>query len=346
MLPYIYFFLLSLFLGYVWERADHRLRLILEFSLYFLLFVFIGLKLDVGTDSGNYLRIYNEIALSPVFKIKLPEISYYLVNHFSIWLNAGMMLVYLICGFVFSLFTWLAAREFKVNPCYFLALVMPFHLVMLGISGIRQGVAESIVIYALALLWNEKSVKFIIFILFATTFHSSALFFISFALINYRKRWLILGMLAMLPLLLFFADDKYGHYMQLSMFSQGVVLRIGFLIVPVMFFLYFRHEIDKHGLTVSRLFYISIIIVPVLVALSLISTTLVDRVAYYFILLSSALVLVLARYTKSKVESEYLLVGTVATSFVSLLVFSFFGNNAQFYTYNSYLIHWLSNSAL
>ena len=343
MYPYILFFLISCLFGYLWEQADKPFKITLESILYFVLFIFIGLKYNVGTDSVNYLRIYNDIANTSGINLKYPEMSYYLINNFSAYLNGGMLLVYMFCGAFFSLFTWLAAREFKINPCYFFAITMPFHLVMLGISGIRQGVAESIVIYALALLWNEKNIKFIVWIVLATTFHSSALFFASFALLKNRKRWLVSAMAIMLPVLLLVAEDSYGHYMEYDLFSQGVVLRVGFLLVPLLAFIYYRKTISQQSLTASRLFYISILVVPLLAGLALVSTTLVDRIAYYFILLSSALVLVLKPYIEPIRHGQYLTAGTLLTAFMALLAFSLLGNNAEGYAYNSYLIYWLSN---
>jgi len=315
MYPYIALFIVSSLFGYKWERSRGRLKSVLEFLLYFYLFLFIGLKDGVGTDSNNYEFIYNRVLNEIGILLKYPEVSFYLINNISAYYEGGTVLVYLACGALFSLFTWLAAREFEINPCYFFALVMPFHLVMLGISGVRQGVAESIVIYAIALLWNEKRNKYLVFVVFATTFHASALFFASFAFIGRSKKLFLIALVVMVPALLVFADTRYGHYARYDLFSQGVLLRVGYLSLPVIAFIYTRKEIARQGLTVSRMFLVSIWIFPLLASLSTVSTTLVDRVAY-----------------------DKLFASTLFASLVCLLLFCFKGNNAHNYAYSSILV--------
>lgn len=343
MYPYLVLFFFSLLLGYVWERSDRQLQIALESTLFIVIFLFIGLKHNVGTDSVNYLRIYNGIAKTDGLVYKFPEVGYYLLNNFSAYIDGGMLFVYLVCGALISAFTLLTAINLGLNPCYFFAIIMPFHIVMLAVSGIRQGVAESMVIYAVSNLLRKREGHFLLYIILGTMFHSSALFFSFLYIIGYRKRWLIPAILLLFPLLSSFADDSYGHYLQLSLFSQGVVLRVGFLAVLATFFLFYRNVWCEGDFLMDRLYAMSILVVPILIGLSLISTTLIDRVAYYFILISVLLLsLLISEFEDSK--SRRITIGVVSSiSFLGLLVFSYFGNNAQNYEYHSYFIYWLSN---
>lgn len=343
MYPYFVLFFFSLLLGYVWERSDRQFQIFLASMLFIVIFLFIGLKHNVGTDSGNYLMIYNEIAQAEGLVYKLPEVGYYLLNNFSVYIDGGMLFVYLVCGALISAFTLLAAINLGLNPCYFFAIIMPFHIVMLAVSGIRQGVAESIVIYAVSNLLRNREGRFLLYIILGTMFHSSALFFSFLYIIGYQKRWLIPAILLLFPLLSSFADDSYGHYLELSLFSQGVVLRVGFLAVLAAFFLFYRNIWRDGDFLMVRLYTMSILAVPILIGLSLISTTLIDRVAYYFILVSALLLsLLISELEEPKWRSIAL--GVVSSiSFLGLLAFSYFGNNAQNYEYHSYFIYWLSN---
>lgn len=342
MYPYLVLFFFSLLLGYVWERSDRKFQVFLELILFIVVFLFIGLKHNVGTDSVNYLRIYNEIAKTNGLVYKLPEVGYYLLNNFSAYIDGGMLFVYLICGALISAFTLLAAINLGLNPCYFFAIIMPFHIVMLAVSGIRQGVAESIVIYAVSNLLRNREGHFLLYIVLGTMFHSSALFFSFLYFIGYQKRWVIPVILLFFPLLSSFADDSYGHYLELSLFSQGVLLRTGFLAVLAAFFLFYRKIWSEGDFLMTRLYAMSIIIVPILIGLSLISTTLIDRIAYYFILIS---VLLLSLLISELDDPRWrcITLGLVSSiSFLGLLAFSYFGNNAQNYEYHSYFIYWLS----
>ena len=242
MYPYIVLFFFSLLLGYVWERSDRQLQNFLELMLFIVVFLFVGLKQAVGTDSGNYARIYKEIAYSNTYEYKFPEVGYYLLNKFSAYIDGGMMFVYLVCGLLVSAFTLLAAKSLRLNPCYFFALTMPFHIVMLAVGAVRQGVSESIVIYAVSNLLQNRQGRSLALIILGSTFHSSALFFSFLYIIRYQKRWLLPAILVLLPLLSRFADERYGYYLEASLFSQGVVLRIGFLAVLASVFLFYRKE--------------------------------------------------------------------------------------------------------
>lgn len=343
MLTYILFLFFIIFLGYCWERGNATTRRFINILLMLLLCLLVGTKFNVGTDTNNYLRVFNGIATQQGLVVKFPEVGYYLINNFSAWLGLEMQFVYLICGIIIAFFTVQSARNFDINPGYYLALIFPFHIVMLAVSGIRQGVAESVVIYAISLLFLGKKNKFIFYLLLAVTFHSSALFFITLLLLGNKKRWLVLGMLVMLPSLVFFGNDAYGHYLELGLFSQGIVLRVGYLLALSFFFiLYFtRCNFLNEDLIKKRFFLVSIVIPFVLFALGIISTTLVDRVAYYFILISAALFLFMLKQFPHYKSTKISLTLTLLISVVSLLVFSFLGNNAKNYTYNNYLIYLL-----
>lgn len=342
MYPYFVLFFFSLLLGYVWERSDRQFQVFLELILFIVVFIFIGLKHNVGTDSINYLRFYNEVVQTDGLVYKFPEVGYSLLNNFSAYIDGGMLFVYLVCGALISAFTLLTAINLGLNPCYFFAIVMPFHIVMLAVSGIRQGVAESIVIYAVSNLLRNREGRFLLYIILGTMFHASALFFSFLYIIGYQKRWLIPTILMLFPLLSSFADDSYGHYLELGLFSQGVVLRVGFLVVLATIFLFYRKVWCEGDFLIARLYAMSILVVPILIGLSLISTTLIDRIAYYFILLSALLLSLLISDLEDP-KWRCITLGVVSSiSFLGLLAFSYFGNNAQNYEYHSYFIYWLS----
>jgi hypothetical protein len=342
---YIVFLFFTIILGYFWERGDNTTRWSINKVLMISLFLLVGLKFNVGTDTGNYLLVFNQIKSAPGLVLKFPEVGYSLLNNLSAWLGFGMQFIYLVCGFIIAFCTVNSAQNLKVNPGYYLALVFPFHIVMLAVSGIRQGVAESIFIYALSFLFIGNKRSFVVCIILATSFHSSALFFITLLLIENKKRWLFLGMLVMLPALLLFGDDAYGHYLELSMYSQGIVLRVGYLLALSFFFMLYLSRCDfiKEDLVLKRLFLLCIIIPFVLFALGIISTTLVDRVAYYFILMSALLLLFMFKQLDDFSSVRVSLGLTLLVSVLGLFAFAFLGNNAPNYGYHNYLIYLLGN---
>lgn len=343
MVTYITFLFFAIILGYFWERGDPTTRWSINKILMFSLFFLVGLKFNVGTDSYNYLRVFEGIKSEPGIVVKFPEVGYYLLNNLSAWLGFGMQFIYLVCGFIIAFCTVNSAQILKVNPGYYLALVFPFHIVMLAVSGIRQGVAESIFIYAFSFLFIGNKRLFVVCIILATTFHSSALFFITLLLIDNKKRWLFLGILVMLPALLLLGDDAYGHYLEIGLFSQGIFLRVGYLLALSFFFILYlnRCVFIKDDLMLKRLFLLCIISPFVLFSLGVISTTLVDRVAYYFILMSALLLLFMFKQLDDFNSVKISLGLTLLVSVLGLFAFAFLGNNAPNYGYHNYLIYLL-----
>lgn len=345
MYPYYILFFFTIILGVCWERSDVKLKKTIEWLLIIIVWFFIGFKYNVGTDSGNYLLIYERVATTPGLVLKFPEVGYYLLNNASAYFDLGMQFVYFICGFIISFSTIRASNNFKINPCYFFALAFPFHIVMLSVSGIRQGVAESLFIYGFSFLFLGDKKRFALYVLCATTFHSSALFFFSLLSIGYKKRYMALSFIFMLPLLFMFGEDKYGHYLELSLFSQGILLRVGFLL-SLSFFIFLFFKRMQNLLTLNelhRLMIMSILMPFVLFALGVFSTTLVDRVAYYFILMSSCLTLYSFNHNRHLLSVKYSINIVLLISFLGLLAFGIGGNNADNYEYNNFIIHLLSN---
>lgn len=344
MLPYFIFFLFLLSLAHLWEHSDVILRRTVTFFSFTMIAIFIGLKYQVGTDHGNYVRIYNEIANDSQWRKLFPEFGYFLTNKLAISLDFTIQFVYLICGILIALGTLSAASALGVNPVLFFALTFPFHIVMLAVSGIRQGVAESLFIAGFAFfIRNRKALNYYLSMIFSFSFHTSVVFFIFYRFITLRKRWLFLTLACLLPLALAFAEQRYGHYTKLSLDSQGVYLRVGFCLgVSIIFYFCIKlFNIAFDDKFIYRVVYLNIISPIFLFIISPLSTTLVDRVSYYFILTDVLLYLYVFNQYRHHLIVKISTYCIILASFLSLFAFSYFGNNAVNYQYNNLIYEWL-----
>jgi len=273
--------------------------------------------------------------------LRTPEVSHSYLNYLSAVIDGGTLFVYICYGAIISFFTLRAASNLSLNPFYFLIVNLPFHIVMLAVSGVRQGAAESIVVFAVSLLLLKRTKYFALLILFATTFHSSALVFLVLVFINSKTRYMVLALLLTLPIMLYFSLNEYGHYIESNLYNQGIFLRVGFLILNVMIIIRFRKQWEQLPYnSVIRFNWFIIFSVPLLIGIALLSTTMADRLSYYFILLSS--IPALALISKQRSSFEFIIRNSLFfVSFTSVAIFGYFGNNGPNYFYDSYLYRWV-----
>jgi len=142
--------------------------------------VFVGLRLNVGTDYVAYVYMYDLFSAININEyIALTEnsieIGYYLLIQLAQLLGGYSWVMFFLSSLITISVAYLAIKRLAPNniPMVFflyLMTILPFTL-----NGIRQGIAMSIVFFALSYIISGKFKKFLLFILLAATFHTSAL---------------------------------------------------------------------------------------------------------------------------------------------------------------------------
>lgn len=308
--------------------------------------LFVSLKYDVGTDSLNYLNHYKDVSYDiyefGTYDFDFPQIAYASINIIASKINGGMLFVYSVSSviIVFSLFK--ACSIVGINPFLYLTIIFPAHFVMLSVSGIRQGVAASLIILAYSYLLIGKKWLALSIVLFATMFHTSAIILTTILMIGIKRKYIILISPILLFILVYLSFSVYGKYLDSDMSNIGLILRYGFygcIVFVIKFIMSIINTkidtIDKHHIYYYYLFFIAI------GAVSLLSSTLSDRLSFYFISLSAYfLIFLCSKYNISnllKYHVNLLLLG----SFITLVVFCFFGNNTSNYTYDNYIYRYI-----
>ncbi|KAA1152450.1 EpsG family protein [Pseudoalteromonas sp. FUC4] len=342
----IYYFTIIIFIifGYIYERVgrENNAKIIAFIVLVFS--IAYGFRFEVGVDWFNYVKVY-ERQVADIWSLNTIEVGYKALNVIAYYMDIGIVTVIFLSTVFFITFTLLGAKKAGVNPFYFFAIVAPYHLVMSGVNYTRQGVALSIFIYAVACLINNKKNQFLLFIILAGSFHTSALCFAPLYFIEHKKRYVVLLFALIIPPIVYSMLMEYSQYIDSTMESSGVYLRSVFLLVPTVLLLLHINTVKTFSLIEQRLVSIVICSFPLVVLFSVLSSTIADRFAYYFILLSTLCwMLVSARNTNInarflKPYGNFILFITAMFAFV---VWALYTKYIKQYEFDSYFNYWLS----
>ncbi|AAV81401.1 EpsG family protein [Idiomarina loihiensis] len=285
---FIFLFILGLGYQHLNLGKDSKVALI-GCVILALLFIY-GFRFEVGVDWFNYIRVY-ERDVANALTFTTPELGYKYLNVLSGALGSGIHGVVFVATLMLLVFSFLAPMRLGINPFYFMALVAPYHLVVAGMNLTSQSIAISIFIYAVTFLMQKRKVTYAFLILFAALFHFSAILLLSFLFIDFRKSYLIPPLLFIFLPVVGAAFFFYGHYFESEMENAGVILRVGFLFPVALLILAHKKKWLKLDKIRFRLCLVTVLIGPMLLAASLLSSTLADRFSYYFIPLAALLVM-------------------------------------------------------
>ncbi|KNC09850.1 hypothetical protein AC791_14635 [Klebsiella sp. RIT-PI-d] len=340
MLIYYIIIFSTVIIGYVYEHSDKNLQKIINFLFIAIFTVVIGLRNEVGVDWFAYIDMYLRLTAEP-FVYDTNELLYKFLNVVSYYTGIGFGLVVFMTTFIFILCSIRGPKIINLNPYYFFAVVGSYYFVMAGLNFIRQGVALAIMVVAFSHLINGSKIRFLVTTFLAGMFHTSALLLIVFIIADLNIIFVVASVFFVLGLVIYFPIERYQLYLTSDMENAGLVLRVGYLIVPSIYIIFNFKSWLKKSLLIKRLYIISIFFAPTLATLSLVSSTISDRVAYYFIIFITLLVMKLVAENKNNFNKVTLIVMFVI-SMIALSVWSYNSKYIEYYRYNSYLIKWLS----
>ena len=201
---------------------------------------------------------------------------------------------------------------------------VPVYFVMvyfLTFSGIRQMLAVSIAFFATYYIFQKKKlISFIVLVLLAAFFHTSALIAFLFLLIevldkNSRKKWAILKLILLFasPFLISYGytvlNKNYGYYFENSARETAniglmVFLRlILLLLIVITFYAHWRAESDEQKSFIKKLLVIEFVAVSIS-GLDYFFAN-ISRISWYFLVFTPVLYAYVLRHKASKMESLF-----------------------------------------
>lgn len=298
MWPYWIMFLVPAMLALV-ENARHRTAPTVHlrtwklewFVLWLALVLLVGWRHEVGGDWSTYLDNFNfDARLDLVDILTGADPGYRFLEWIARQMGWGIYGVNLL-GAV--LFAWgLVDFALKLpRPWLAIAVSIPYLVIVVAMGYERQGIALGLMMLGLSALNRGRTIPFLIYILLAATFHSSAVLMIPIAAMAATKNrfWIITSAAAVFYLgyatLLSSTVERFQtNYIDAQYNSQGAFVRLVLNAIPALIFLYYRDKLGKFYFNKRLWVVFSLFSIFLLISLFIVpSSTAIDRIALYMI---------------------------------------------------------------
>ncbi len=321
---------------------------VLHFIFFCILIFFIGFRFEVGGDWSSYNFYYQRAANTPFLNyISLNEFSYALINYFSSKISGGILLVNIICAFIFTYFLYNFLLQLP-RPWLGLLIAIPYFIIVISMGFVRQGLAIAIFMYAITYIRKQKYVKFLFWIFIASTFHISALAFMPLVLFQYLQKKIISLFLILVPLFgIFYLNyqliiSKFENYFLSEMVSDGAFIRSIMNLIPAVIFIIFikKFKISKS----EKYFWTQISFVSILFSVILTlypNYTIIDRIGYYLIALQIFVFTFLPSvFGNPFKKNKFWVISVISYYFLVLFVWqNFADHNYAWIPYKSYIFN-------
>lgn len=270
-----------------------RLRDQSYYLVLIVLFLFSAFRYEVGCDWSGYYYQYlsaGHRGFDGAFDGREPiwwsilAAQHYLDLSYP-WANVASSAVF------FAGFHVLARRQ--PDPLGFLVLAFPILIINMPMSGIRQGAAIGLLCIAFCAFTDRRTPRFVLWVVLAAGFHSSALIFLLLAPLVGGKRLsverLTLTTLLAMPGAFFLlsgeaADVAIDRYVTTDREAFGAVFRVGVLALSgLYYFMFLRKPWARSRSGDYTLATVGAIGMLVAGALLPVSSIIGDRIAYYLI---------------------------------------------------------------
>jgi transmembrane protein EpsG len=362
MLPYILLysvsFILSLY-NYLKENTNKVIFCILMLCVG----IFAGSRLNIGGyDYDVYELMYentsqnfSDLISTDYFLLKTTEKGYILIMSVFRYLNADFNTFFLVCGIACSLGLFFVFKKYSKFPYLILTIFFAKGYLYYFFTAQRQIIAMVICWLAIKFVIERKLIKFLILIIAASFFHTSAVIFIlAYPLftvkITNKRVVILLGISLLIGLLkvgsalgmiisnyLPFGADKLTGYLDGE--GSGVNVLNFIEIIPVLFILLnFRKKIE-HQIKYFNIFF-NLYLVYIMITFAFYDFAFIARLKGYFligyIIILSSLVYIPSKKNIGIGIISVLLMYCFASYIRELLVFD---NGEGYLPYNSYLFN-------
>lgn len=311
-----------------------------------ILIIMIGFRREVGYDWWNYLLIYNYIEGANFWSaLQRTEPGYALLNWTASSIGVGIWFPNLICAIIF---VWGLVTFCRQQPSPSLALVvaLAYFVIVVGMGYTRQSAALGLVMVAIVQYERGATLRMMICLAFAVTFHTSAIVMAPvLAIASARRGFVPVLLISLIALLLAYQFMGYllqivSRYSAETFVSAGAMPRTLMNLVPALVFLMMPQRFTRNESELRLWSTIAAIaLVSALALFAGISTTVVDRLGLYLIPLQiviwSRLPTVLGSRTK---PSMLAFMAVVAYSLAVQLVWLGYGHmRSGWIPYRNYL---------
>lgn len=194
----IYFILVLLIIVFIYlydYKGSHKGRLA-SYNLLMLVFILlVGLRYRIGSDTIAYEQSFNlipkigKLTFHYITEISDYEAGYTVLMSLSKTLFGDFWCFLLIQSIIVNISLFTFFKNNSANPFTSILLYFVVLYYFINCEAARQGIALAIIIYAWKNFTSNNLKLFLIQVLFASLFHSTALIFLLFPLLSVFKLW-------------------------------------------------------------------------------------------------------------------------------------------------------------
>ena len=282
---YLIVFAVLLLCGLI-SKGNPSLRSALYYCCLIGLILFAGFRYEVGCDWTGYLNIFD---LARNHETPRSEISFWFANRLLHKFDLDYPYINVIASLAFFIGLHALAKR-QPDPLNVLILSFPILVLELAMSAIRQAIAVGFLCFAYNAFNDGRVLRFIIVVLIAASFHSSAMFLLvltPFVRGELSARRIALGAALASPgvyyMLTSEAFETYSQrYIGSATDAAGAPFRSGLLALTGIAFLWFLDDKWKmQSVQDYKLVKVSSYMMTSTFPLSLFSSVAGDRIAFY-----------------------------------------------------------------
>ena len=308
------------------------------------LIIMIGLRDRVGVDWVNYLRAW-QLAGTRSLGSFLDFSSGDPVFYTILWSLRRLEWPFWSFNLIFSIpFVWGLVKfsRQQPNPWLAIAIAVPYLIIVIAMSTTRQATAIGFVFMALVAFGRGHKLGFLIYVLIASLFHSSAIVVLPFAGLSLaQNRFQSAALILITAVAAYFTfgstfdeytRDYFGRY---AVTSSGTIYRILMNIVPAGIYLWAmnRMPISQRERILWRNFsFLAFISVPLLYFIQ--SSTALDRLLLYAFPLQILMLSWIPYFFKGRVQQIGIIL--IILVYLALQQFVFFNYALNAYAHIPY----------
>ena len=140
-------------------------------------------RYNVGTDYNSYIRLYNILKNYDFYQyiviwtkdFTAQELSWYLLNRVAFLVFNNEISIFFLSSFIMMIFIFKGidyyVKDISIGYAFFVFFMIHYNM---SFNAIRTFLAASIIFYSYKFIIEKNFVKYILFIILASTFHKSA----------------------------------------------------------------------------------------------------------------------------------------------------------------------------
>lgn len=272
----------------VYRRNQHAVMLLFAA---FVMMLMIGLRYRVGVDWSNYVVIWNtagRVSITGLLDAYGSDPAFYALT----WVLRRAGLQFWVLNLLSAaIFTGGLVRfsRLQPNPWLAIAVAVPYLVIVVAMSGIRQATAMGFVFLAIVALVEKRPARFLGWLACGAAFHASAIIVLGIVGLSFAKNRFQSALLLMFAVFIAyfalgstFAEYSNDYIRRATLQSSGTVYRSAMAVAAALLYFALRKQFaftpDEHALWRNFSIFAMAALPLVFIAPS---TTAVDRILLY-----------------------------------------------------------------